>query len=46
MLESRLDACVLRAGLAETIYAARQYVSHEHFQVKSVKVKDSNSHFD
>jgi len=39
MLETRLDACVLRAGLARTIYAARQYVSHEHFQVNGVKVK-------
>jgi small subunit ribosomal protein S4 len=39
MLETRLDACVLRAGLAKTIYAARQYVSHEHFQVNGVKVK-------
>jgi small subunit ribosomal protein S4 len=39
MLETRLDACVLRAGLARTIYAARQYVTHEHFQVNGVKVK-------
>ena len=39
MLETRLDACVLRAGLARTIYAARQYVNHEHFQVNGVKVK-------
>ena len=39
MLETRLDACVLRSGLARTIYAARQYVSHEHFQVNGVKVK-------
>jgi small subunit ribosomal protein S4 len=39
MLETRLDACVLRAGLARTIYAARQYVNHEHFQVNGLKVK-------
>jgi len=39
MLETRLDACVLRSGLARTIYAARQYVSHEHFQVNGIKVK-------
>ena len=39
MLESRLDACVLRSGLARTIYAARQYVTHEHFQVNGIKVK-------
>ena len=39
MLETRLDACVLRSGLARTIYAARQYVTHEHFQVNGIKVK-------
>ena len=39
MLETRLDACVLRSGLARTIYAARQYVSHEHFEVNGDKVK-------
>jgi len=39
MLETRIDACVLRAGLAKTSYAARQYVSHEHFVVNGVKVK-------
>jgi small subunit ribosomal protein S4 len=39
MLETRIDACILRAGLAKTIYAARQYVSHEHFLVNGVKVK-------
>lgn len=33
ILESRLDAFVLRAGLARTIYAARQYVTHGHFMV-------------
>ena len=39
MLETRLDACVLRAGLARTIYAARQYVSHGHLLVNGHKVK-------
>ena len=38
MLESRLDAAVLRAGLAPTIYAARQYVNHGHIMVNGRKV--------
>ncbi len=40
LLESRLDAVVLRSGLARTIYAARQYVSHKHITVngKSVNI--------
>ena len=29
-LETRLDAMVFRAGLAKTIFAARQYVNHRH----------------
>ena len=33
LLESRLDALVLRAGFARTIYAARQLVNHGHVQV-------------
>jgi small subunit ribosomal protein S4 len=33
LLESRADAIVLRAGLAPTIYAARQAVSHGHFLI-------------
>ena len=32
-LETRLDAFVHRAGLARTIYAARQYVLHRHILV-------------
>ncbi len=39
MLETRLDACVLRAGLARTVYAARQYVVHGHFDVNGHRVK-------
>jgi small subunit ribosomal protein S4 len=38
MLERRLDAVVFRAGFAPTIYAARQYVSHAHFQVNGKRV--------
>lgn len=33
LLELRLDVVVLRGGLARTIYAARQYVSHKHILV-------------
>ncbi|MGI5520186.1 30S ribosomal protein S4 [Micromonospora sp. CA-259024] len=32
-LESRLDALVLRAGFARTIYQARQIVTHQHVTV-------------
>lgn len=38
ILESRLDAVVMRGGLATTIYAARQLVSHGHVQVNGRKV--------
>lgn len=38
MLELRLDAVVLRGGLARTIYAARQYVSHQHLLVNGKPV--------
>ncbi|GGK70928.1 30S ribosomal protein S4 [Mangrovihabitans endophyticus] len=38
LLESRLDATVARAGLARTIYQARQLVSHGHFAVDGRKV--------
>ena len=37
-LETRLDAVVLRAGFAKTIYAARQAVSHGHVTVDGRKV--------
>lgn len=37
-LETRLDAFVLRAGLARTIYAARQYVGHGHIEVNGARV--------
>ncbi len=38
MLESRLDAAVLRSGFAPTIYAARQIVNHGHILVNGRKV--------
>lgn len=37
-LERRLDAFVMRAGLARTIYQARQFVSHGHVTVNGGKV--------
>jgi small subunit ribosomal protein S4 len=38
LLERRLDATVRRAGLARTIYQARQLVAHGHFLVDGKKV--------
>jgi small subunit ribosomal protein S4 len=38
LIEVRLDALVLRAGLARTIYQARQLVSHCHILVNGKKV--------
>ncbi len=38
VLESRLDAFVLRSGLARTIYAARQFVGHGHIEVNGDRV--------
>ncbi|NMO55849.1 30S ribosomal protein S4 [Actinoplanes sp. TBRC 11911] len=38
LLERRLDAVVVRAGLARTIYQARQLVVHGHFMVDGRKV--------
>ncbi|MGB3674765.1 MAG: 30S ribosomal protein S4 [Candidatus Nanopelagicales bacterium] len=37
-LESRLDAVVLRAGFAKTIYQARQFVVHRHLLVNGQRV--------
>lgn len=37
-LESRLDATVLRAGFARTIYQARQFVSHGHIHVDGRRI--------
>jgi small subunit ribosomal protein S4 len=38
LLETRLDAVVLRAGMTPTIYAARQFVSHGHVEVNGKHV--------
>lgn len=38
LLEMRLDNIVFRLGMAPTIAAARQLVSHEHIQVNNKKV--------
>jgi small subunit ribosomal protein S4 len=38
LLESRLASLVLRAGLAPSIYAARQYIAHGHIAVDGRKV--------
>ncbi len=38
LLESRLDALVLRAGFARSIFAARQFVGHGHIKVNGRKV--------
>jgi small subunit ribosomal protein S4 len=44
ILESRLDAVVLRAGFARSIFAARQYVGHGHFLVNGRKVDVPSYH--
>ena len=38
MLETRLDNIIFRGGLARTIFAARQYVSHGHIEVNGRRV--------
>jgi len=38
LIETRLDALVLRAGMARSIYQARQLVSHAHLRVNGKKV--------
>ncbi|MFG1613907.1 30S ribosomal protein S4 [Nonomuraea wenchangensis] len=38
LLETRLASLVLRAGLAPSIYAARQYIAHGHIAVDGRKV--------
>ena len=38
LIETRLDALILRAGMARSIYQARQLVSHAHFRVNGKKV--------
>jgi len=41
-LETRLDAVVYRSGLAPTIFAAKQFVSHGHIKVDGKKVDRSS----
>lgn len=38
LLETRLDAVVMRAGFARTVYASRQFVNHGHVLVNGRKV--------
>lgn len=38
LLESRLDAVVYRAKFVPTVFAARQFVSHQHVTVNGVRV--------
>lgn len=38
LLETRLDAVVHRAGLARTVYAARQFIAHGHILVNGNRV--------
>jgi len=33
LLECRVDSAIFRMGFANTIYAARQYISHGHFKI-------------
>jgi small subunit ribosomal protein S4 len=44
LLEARLDAVIYRAGLARSIYAARQYVTHGHIQVNGKPVDIASYH--
>lgn len=44
LLECRLDALVLRAGFARSIYAARQLVNHGHIRVNGKKVNIPSYH--
>jgi small subunit ribosomal protein S4 len=44
LLETRLDAVVMRAGFARTIYASRQYVSHGHVLVNGKRVNVPSFH--
>lgn len=38
LLETRLDALLFRTGLARSMYAARQFISHGHVMVNGKKV--------
>ncbi len=43
-LETRLDAIVYRGGLARSIFAARQYVTHGHIEVNGKRVNIPSYH--
>lgn len=38
LLESRLDTVIYRLGIVQTVFAARQFVSHGHIRVNGKKV--------
>jgi small subunit ribosomal protein S4 len=42
LLETRLDSIIFRSGLARTIYAAKQFVSHGHILINGKKVDVSS----
>lgn len=44
LMESRLDSVVYRSGLANTIYAAKQYVSHGHIYVNGKRLNIASYH--
>lgn len=46
LLETRLDSLVHRSGLAKTMYAARQFVSHGHILVNGRRVNVSSYRVD
>jgi len=43
-LETRLDAVIYRAGFARSIFAARQYAVHGHFEVNGRRVSIPSIH--
>lgn len=43
LLEMRLDSIVFRSGLAPTLRAARQLVSHGHISIESGRFRNANS---
>lgn len=44
MLECRLDAVIYRGGWARSIFAARQYAAHGHFEVNGRRVNRPSIH--
>ncbi|MBM2814288.1 MAG: ribosomal protein [Ignavibacteria bacterium] len=44
LLESRLDNLLCRAGMARTVYAARQYVKHGHVMINGHRVDIPSYH--